>query len=57
MLYSPPPGVTLLWLSVWGVVLSLGYTMAMVPYSAWGAELIDDYSGRTSLTSLREGIS
>ncbi len=57
MLYSPPPGVTLLWLGVWGVVLSLGYTMAMVPYSAWGAELIDDYSGRTSLTSLREGIS
>ncbi len=57
MLYSPPAGATLLWLGIWGVVLSLGYTMAMVPYSAWGAELIDDYSGRTSLTSLREGIS
>jgi GPH family glycoside/pentoside/hexuronide:cation symporter len=57
MLYWPPLGVTLLWLGTWGVVLSLGYTMALVPYSAWGAELVDDYRGRTSLTSLREGIS
>jgi Na+/melibiose symporter-like transporter len=57
MLYWPPPGVTLLWLGLWGVVLSLGYTMALVPYSAWGAELVDDYRGRTALTSLREGIT
>lgn len=57
MLYWPPQGATLLWLGTWGVVLSVGYTMALVPYSAWGAELVDDYQGRTSLTSLREGIT
>ncbi|MET0749256.1 MAG: MFS transporter [Rhizobium sp.] len=57
MLYWPPAGVTLVWLGLWGVVLSLGYTMALVPYSAWGAELVDDYRGRTALTSLREGIT
>lgn len=57
MLYAPPSGVTLFWLGFWGIMLSLGYTMAMVPYSAWGAELVDDYRGRTSLTALREGIT
>jgi Na+/melibiose symporter-like transporter len=57
MLYWPPQDATLAWLGLWGVVLSLGYTMALVPYSAWGAELVDDYKGRTALTSLREGIS
>jgi GPH family glycoside/pentoside/hexuronide:cation symporter len=57
MLYWPPHDATLLWLGLWGVVLSLGYTMALVPYSAWGAEMVDDYKGRTALTSLREGIS
>jgi GPH family glycoside/pentoside/hexuronide:cation symporter len=57
MLYAPPDDATTLWLGLWGTVLSLGFTLAVVPYSAWGAELIADYRGRTSLAALREALT
>lgn len=56
-LYAPPAGAGVLWLGLWGCVLSLGFTLATVPYSAWGAELVSDYAGRTSLAALREGTT
>jgi GPH family glycoside/pentoside/hexuronide:cation symporter len=57
MLYSPPDDATTLWLGSWGAMLSLGFTLAVVPYSAWGAELIADYRGRTSLAAMREALT
>jgi Na+/melibiose symporter-like transporter len=57
MLYAPPDGATTLWLGLWGVMLSLGFTLAMVPYAAWGAELVADYRGRTSLAAMREALT
>ncbi|TCM57248.1 Na+/melibiose symporter-like transporter [Rhizobium sp. PP-F2F-G48] len=54
MLYWPAETAGAGWLGVWGCVVSLGFTMAMVPYSAWGAELVGDYHGRTRLSAFRE---
>jgi GPH family glycoside/pentoside/hexuronide:cation symporter len=57
MLYWPADGAGVAWLTVWGMLTSLGFTLAIVPYSAWGAELVSDYHGRTRLTSAREGLT
>lgn len=57
MLYWPPAGAGVAWLALWGMMTSLGFTLAAVPYSAWGAELVADYHGRTRLTALREGMT
>ncbi|MDO9416965.1 MFS transporter [Pararhizobium sp.] len=57
MLYWPPLDVTVAWLTVWGLVLSLAYTLATVPYTAWGAELVSDYHGRTRLSAFRESLT
>ncbi len=54
MLYWPAETAGAGWLGFWGCVVSLGFTMAMVPYSAWGAELVGDYHGRTRLSAFRE---
>jgi Na+/melibiose symporter-like transporter len=54
MLYWPSASAGAGWLGFWGCVVSLGFTMAMVPYSAWGAELVGDYHGRTRLSAFRE---
>ncbi len=40
----------------WGVALSLGWTMAIVPLSAWGAELSTDYNERTRIAGTREAL-
>ncbi len=57
MLYWPPADAGISWLTVWGMLVSLGFTLAVVPYSAWGAELVEDYHGRTRLTSMRETLT
>lgn len=57
MLYWPASDAGLGWLAFWGLVLSLSFTLATVPYSAWGAELVSDYHGRTRLTAAREGLT
>lgn len=57
MLYWPADGAGVAWLTVWGMLTSLGFTLVVVPYSAWGAELVNDYHGRTRLTSAREGLT
>ncbi len=38
-------------------MLSLGYTGALLPYSAWGAELAGDYRERSRVTAFREGFT
>ncbi|WP_417424086.1 MFS transporter [Hoeflea sp.] len=57
MLFWPPAGVTTAWLVAWGLMLSLGYTAALIPFSAWGAELATDYHGRARIAGWREALT
>ena len=54
-LFQPPPDVSVSYLLVWVIVLYIGWTMLAVPYTAWGAELSDDYHVRSRITGAREG--
>lgn len=56
MVLVPPPSPTALYLLVWSALLSIGWTLMILPYNAWGAELADDYDGRTAVTARREGM-
>ncbi len=53
-LFQPPAGVTAGHLLLWSVILYLGWTLVAVPYTAWGAELSDDYNERSRITGARE---
>lgn len=57
MLYWPTVDAGIAWLGLWGILLSLGFTMATVPYAAWGAELVTGYRERSSLAAWREGLT
>ncbi|OCW58881.1 MFS transporter [Hoeflea olei] len=57
MLFWPPTDASIAWLVGWGLMLSLGYTAALIPFSAWGAELATDYHGRSRITGWREGFT
>lgn len=57
MLFSPPVDATPLWLTGWGLMLSLGYTSALIPFSAWGAELATGYHGRSRIAGWREALT
>jgi len=39
----------------WSLALYLGWTMMILPLTAWGAELSGDYHERTRITAFREG--
>lgn len=52
-LFMPPEDADEWHLLIWGVVLSLGTTMLIVPYYAWGAELSPDYRERSRVTGAR----
>jgi glycoside/pentoside/hexuronide:cation symporter, GPH family len=55
MLFLPPDVMSGTgYLAVWATLLSLGWTMVLVPYSAWGAELSADYEGRSRVAAYRE---
>ncbi len=56
-IFQPPEAVSAVYLAVWSVVLYLGWTMIAVPYTAWGAELSDDYHGRARITGAREAAT
>ena len=56
-LLDPPSGAGSSYLLSWSVVLYAGWTMVAVPYTAWGAELSDDYHERTRITAWREGLA
>jgi glycoside/pentoside/hexuronide:cation symporter, GPH family len=57
MVFSPPDEVTAQHLLVWSLALSLGWTIALVPYNAWGAELSPSYEGRNRVTVFRESFA
>lgn len=53
-LLVPPAGAGALHLLGWSMALYLGWTMMVVPLTAWGAELSGDYHQRTRINSFRE---
>lgn len=52
-LYVPPGRVTTLSFLGWFLLADIGWSMTEVPYSAWMAELTEDYSERTRIASWR----
>jgi len=54
MLFVPAAGAGLAYLIFWGMALSVAWTAAIVPYTAWGAELLPDYAGRVRIAAWRE---
>lgn len=56
MLFWPPQDAGTSHLLGWGMALSLGYTVTLIPLTAWGAELSGDYRDRSRITAWREGF-
>ena len=52
----PDPGADIWYLFRWLMVMWLGWTMLMIPYYAWGAELTTDYDDRTRVTGWRAAM-
>ncbi|MGL5136125.1 MAG: MFS transporter [Beijerinckiaceae bacterium] len=57
MVFSPPDEVSATHLMVWSLALTVGWTIALVPYNAWGAELSPSYEGRTRVVTTREAFA
>lgn len=55
LLFVPPTGVGPGHLLFWTLVLYLGWTVVLLPYAAWGAELSADYHERSRIVGAREG--
>ena len=53
-LCMPPDDVGLAYLALWAVLFYLAYTIVIVPYWSWGAELTSDYNQRNAVTGSRE---
>jgi Na+/melibiose symporter-like transporter len=54
MVFRPPMGADISYLLLAGLILHLGWTMVMLPYQAWGAELSRDYNTRNRIAATRE---
>ncbi|MGA1676515.1 MAG: MFS transporter [Pseudomonadales bacterium] len=52
-LFLPPEGAGTMHLLLWSMLLSIGTTLMLIPYYAWGAELSPDYSERSRITGAR----
>lgn len=57
MVFWPPVDAGAAYLAGWGAVLSLGYTAAVIPFFAWGAEMAGDYRTRSTIAGWREGLT
>lgn len=57
MLFLPSGAVDGWYLFTWTMVLRLGWTMIMIPYYAWGAELSPDYHERSTITGWRAVVA
>lgn len=57
MLYAPPvtPGIT--YLGLWFSVVCVGWTVLDVAYTAWCAEITEDYDARAQIAFLRQAFS
>ncbi len=54
LIFRPPAGADIAYLLGAGLVLHLGWTMVMLPYQAWGAEMSGDYHIRNRIAAARE---
>ena len=54
MLFVPPKDATLGSFTLWLFLLTLGWTVMLTPYFAWGAELTGDYAERSTVSIWRE---
>lgn len=54
LLAFPPATVGPLWLAGGAVMLFVGWSLFMIPYTAWGAELSDDVHERSRIAASRE---
>lgn len=57
LLFRPVAPVSWSYLLVWTMALYLGWTMFLLPYGAWGAELSTDYHERSRISGARETAS
>ncbi|WP_114391023.1 MFS transporter [Notoacmeibacter marinus] len=57
MLFAPPDGAGLGYLFGWATALAISFTLAYLPYAAWGAELTTDYRGRSRVAGFRESAT
>jgi len=57
LLFRPVAPVSWTYLLVWTMALYLGWTMFLLPYGAWGAELSTDYHERSRISGSREVAS
>lgn len=55
-LFNPSPPVDVVYFVSWITVVYLGFTLAQLPYQAWGGELAQDYHGRTQVASVRQAF-
>jgi Na+/melibiose symporter-like transporter len=55
-LFAPPTGAGLWHFGISLFALMLGWTMMILPYNAWGAELSGDYHERTRIAGVRESV-
>jgi Na+/melibiose symporter-like transporter len=53
-LFLPPDGAGAAHLVGWTLALYLGWTIVLLPYAAWGAELSGDYNERSRIVGARE---
>lgn len=56
-LSHPPEDVGSAYLLTWAVTLYAGWTLVMVPYTSWGAEIVSDYDARSRVTGAREAAT
>lgn len=52
-LYAPSPGVGAGYYLAWTLCLYLGWTMAIIPYDAWGADISREYAERSRIFTFR----
>ena len=53
-LFMPEPPVDIWYMLIWNMVVYFGWTIMVLPYGAWGAELSDNYMDRARITALRQ---
>ncbi len=53
-LFLPDPPVDIWYMLVWNMVVYFGWTVMVLPYGAWGAELTDNYMDRARITAVRQ---
>ena len=53
-LFMPEPPVDIWYMLIWNMVVYLGWTIMILPYGAWGAELSDNYMDRARITASRQ---